>query len=91
MGDTGDKKYDDEALQRVADLVAEQIINQFKTAMESIDEIKLQVAKIPAIRDDIAELKSDMKAVKHAIKETNQDLRELDARVSELETSAYHA
>lgn len=87
----GDKKYDDEALQRVADLVAEQIVSQFKTALESIDQIKLQVAKIPAMHDDITELKSDMKAVKQAIKETNQDLRELDARVNELEASAYHA
>jgi peptidoglycan hydrolase CwlO-like protein len=83
--------YDDKALRRVADLVAEQITSQFKTALESLDEIKLQVAKIPAIQDDIAELKSDMKAVKQAIKETNQDLRELDERVTELETAAYHA
>ena len=87
----GDKKYDDEALQRMADLVAEQIVSQFKTAIESIDEIKLQVAKIPAIHDDVAELVSDMRAVKQAIKETNQDLRELDERVTQLETSAYHA
>lgn len=84
-------KYDDEALQRVADLVAEQIVSQFKTAMESIDEIKLRVAKIPAIHDDVAELVSDMRAVKQAIKETNQDLRELDERVTQLEASAYHA
>jgi uncharacterized coiled-coil DUF342 family protein len=83
--------YDDEALRRVADLVAEQIVSQFKIAMESIDEIKLQVAKIPAIHDDVAELVSDMRAVKQAIKETNQDLRELDERVTQLEASAYHA
>ncbi len=86
----GDKKYDDEALQRMADLVAEQIISQFKTASESIDQIKLQVAKIPAIHDDITELKSDMKAVKQAIKDTNQDLRELEHRVDRLE-AAYSA
>lgn len=83
--------YDDEALQRVADLVAEQIVSQFKTALESIDQIKLQVAKIPAIQDDLHELKNDMKAVKQAIKDTNADLRELDARVTRLETSAYGA
>lgn len=82
--------YDDEALQRVAELVAEQITSQLKTASESIDEIKLQVSKIPAIHDDVAELVSDMRAVKQAIKETNDDLRELDARVSQLE-AAYPA
>ena len=87
----GDKKYDDEALQRVAELVAEQITSQFKTAIESIDEIKRQVAKIPTIHDDVAELKSDMKAVKQAIKETNEDLRELEDRVIQLETAGYHA
>jgi len=86
----GDKKYDDEALQRMADLVAEQIISQFKTANESIEEIKQQVAKIPAIHDDTTNLKNDMKAVKLAIKETNQDLRELEHRVDRLE-AAYSA
>jgi predicted nucleic acid-binding Zn-ribbon protein len=86
----GDKKYDDEALQHVADLVAEQIVSQFKTATESIEEIKLQMAKIPAIHDDTTDLKNDMKAVKLAIKETNQDLRELEHRVDRLE-AAYSA
>lgn len=83
--------YDEEALGRVAELVAEQIASQFKTALESIDQIKLQVAKIPAIQDDLHELKNDMKAVKQAIKDTNADLRELDRRVTELETASYHA
>ncbi len=87
----GDKKYDDEALQRVAELVAEQVSSQLKTALESLDEIKFQVARIPSIYDDLTELKNDMKAVKQAIKETNKDLRELDARVTDLETAAYHA
>jgi uncharacterized coiled-coil DUF342 family protein len=86
-----DGRDDNEAVRRIADLVAEQISSQLKTALEAIDEIKLQVSKIPAIQDDIAELKSDMKAVKQAIKHTNLDLRELDQRVSQLETSAYHA
>lgn len=88
MSDRGDNN---EAVHRVADLVAEQINSQLKTALEALDQIKLQVSKIPAIQDDIAELKSDMKAVKQAIKETNLDLRELDHRVSQLETSTYHA
>lgn len=86
----GDKKYDEEALQRVADLVADRLISQFKTANESIDQIKLQVAKIPAIHDDITDLKNDMRAVKQAIKETNEDLRELEHRVDRLE-AAYSA
>jgi uncharacterized coiled-coil DUF342 family protein len=84
-------KYDDETLARLAELVGEQIASQFKTALESVDEIKKQVAKIPTIHDDVAELVSDMRAVKQAIKETNADLRELDQRVQELEASAYHA
>lgn len=81
----------DDAVRRVAELVAEQVSGQLKTAQEALDEIKLQVAKIPAIQDDLNELKSDMRAVKQAIKDTNLDLRELEARVSRLETSAYHA
>lgn len=87
----GDGKYDDDDLARLAALVSEQIISQFRTAFESIDEIKLQVSKIPAIQDDVAELKSHMKAVKQAVKDTNADLQELDRRVGELEASAYHA
>ena len=83
----GDKKYDDEALQRMAELVAEQITSQFQTAMESIEDIKQQVAKIPAVHDDTTSLKNDMKAVKHAIKKTNQDLRELERRVDRLEAA----
>jgi|GEM_PF-3569006 len=81
----------DDTARRVAELVAEQVSGQLKTAQEALDEIKLQVAKIPAIQDDLNELKSDMKAVKQAIKDTNLDLRELETRVSRLETSAYHA
>lgn len=84
-------EYDDEALQRVADLVAEQIVSQFKTALEAIEQIKHQTDSIPAIQNDIDELKNDMKAVKQAIKETNEDLRGLDTRVEQLETSVYHA
>jgi peptidoglycan hydrolase CwlO-like protein len=83
----GDKKYDEDALQHMADLVAEQIISQFKTATESIEEIKFQVAKIPAVHDDTTDLKNDMKAVKQAIKETNEDLRELEHRVNRLEAA----
>jgi septal ring factor EnvC (AmiA/AmiB activator) len=82
---------DNDAVRRIADLVAEQLSGQLKVALEALDEIKRQTAKMPAVQDDIAELKSDMKAVKQAIKETNTDLRELDSRVSRLETSAYHA
>lgn len=87
MSDGGDN----EAARRIAGLVAEQIGDQLKTAIEAIDEIKRQVGKIPALHDDIAELKSDMKAVKQAIKETNLDLRDIEQRVNRLETSAYHA
>ncbi|HVV25916.1 MAG TPA: hypothetical protein VHC21_02705 [Candidatus Saccharimonadales bacterium] len=81
----------DDAARRVAELVAEQLSGQLKTAQEAIDEIKFQVGKIPAMQDDLNELKNDMKAVKQAIKDTNLDLRELESRVSQLETSAYHA
>lgn len=88
MSDGGDNN---QAARRAADLVAEQINSQLKTALEALDQIKLQVSKIPAMQDDLAELKSDMRAVKQAIKETNLDLRELDQRVTQLETSAYHA
>jgi uncharacterized coiled-coil DUF342 family protein len=87
MSDGGDN----ESARYIAGLVSEQIGEQLKTAIEAIDEIKRQVAKIPALHDDIAELKSDMKAVKQAIKETNLDLRDAEQRVSQLETSAYHA
>lgn len=78
-------------VRRVAALVAAQINNQLKMAVEALDEIKLQVAKIPAIHDDTAELVSDMRAVKEAIKETNLDMQALEERVSRLETAAYHA
>ncbi len=46
--------------------------------MESLDAISLQVAKIPKMEKDIAELKSDMKTVKFAVKETNRELHEMN-------------
>jgi uncharacterized coiled-coil DUF342 family protein len=84
-------KYDDDDLMRIAELVAEQMISQIKTELESIDEIKKRVSGIPEMQDDITELKSDVKAVKHAVKDTNTDLRKLDHRVTQLETSDYNA
>jgi uncharacterized coiled-coil DUF342 family protein len=88
MSEGGD---DNDAVRRVAELVAEQVNSQLKTALEALDEIKRQVGKLPAIHDDVTDLKNDMKAVKQAIKETNADLHELENRVEQLETSAYHA
>jgi len=71
--------------------MAEDIKNEFRAGFEAIEEIKQQVAKIPTLRDDVAELSDDMKAVKAALRETNSDIHTHEHRLTRLENNAYHA
>lgn len=46
------------------------------------------VKHIPVMREDISELKQDVKIIKAAVKETNKDLSDLDNRVPILEKTS---
>lgn len=83
------KKYDDDDIARFGRIIADEIKSEFRLGFESLDFIKAQVSHIPAMRDDIAELKADMKTVKQAIRATNRDFKGTNLRVTKLETIAH--
>ena len=73
-----DKIYDGDDIQRLGGVIAEQIIHEFKTGFEAIEEIKRQVGKIPQIQEDVGNPKRSMRVITTAVKDTNKDLRSLD-------------
>jgi hypothetical protein len=83
------KRYDDNDLQRFGQIIAEQISSEFKTGFEAIEVMSRQVKRIPVIEQDIAELKSDMKAIRVAVTATNKDQHKLERRISRLESIAH--
>ena len=87
----GVKRYDDGDLQRLGWVIGEHIVDRFKLGFEAIDQIKLQVNKIPGMEADLAELKSDMKVVKHVLKATDKDLQSHNKRITKLEKAVFHA
>lgn len=69
-------------------VLLEEIIGQIKALAEITLDTRKLVEPIPQIQEDIAELKADMKTVKHAVTDTNKDLRLVERRVTKLEESA---
>lgn len=53
--------------------------------VDAMKGMQTQVKHIPTIRYDVSELKRDVKVIKTAVKDTNNDLRNLDKRVTVLE------
>lgn len=74
--------------ERYTNLILEEMRGQTQTILEIVLSMQPQVAKIPAMEENIAELKADMKIVKQAVAETNKDLKLLERRVTNLEKSA---
>jgi predicted nucleic acid-binding Zn-ribbon protein len=71
-----------------ARLILEHVDSQFDRINEALKEIQKQVAKIPSMTEEIAEVRDDMRAVKAAIAATNEDVQDHERRLSKLETSA---
>ena len=74
--------------ERYTNLILEEMRGQTQTILEIVLSMQPQVAKIPAMEENIAELIADMKIVKQAVAETNKDLKLLERRVTNLEKSA---
>lgn len=53
--------------------------------VDAIKGMQDHVKHMPVIREDISELKQDVKVIKNVVKETNKDLRNLGKRVTVLE------
>lgn len=70
-----------------ARLILEHVDSQFDRINEALKEIQKQVAEIPSMTEEIADLRDDMRAVKAAIAATNEDVQDHDKRLTRLETS----
>ncbi len=69
-------------------VLLEEIRSQMQAVLEIAIDTRKKVSVLPTMQEDIAELKEDVKTIKHAVKETNQDLRLLKRRVTRLEQKA---
>lgn len=74
-------KRDDEVVKQLAGIMAEQFDDQLARIVENIDG-RIEHHLKP-IKEDITELKTDVKAVKAAVKDTNHDLSQLNFRVDD--------
>lgn len=89
------EKTGDDRLVKLADLISKRFESEFEAFVEQVDEQNevlqnnlsaLLDKRLKPVEGDIAQIKSDMKAVKAAIKETNRDIQLLETRVERLET-----
>lgn len=68
-------------------VVMEEIRSQNKAVLESVAQMK-ETMKTLATKDELAEVKSDVKAIKATIKFTNKDLQDHENRITLLEQAA---
>ena len=69
-----------------ATILLEEIRDQNKAILEGLREVPKRV-EFNELKQDVAELKQDMKVVKAAVQATNRDLAALDQRVTRLEAA----
>ncbi len=70
-------------------VILEDIRDQNRLVLEAVGDMQRHVAHIPQMRDDIAELKSDMKVVKAVLKDTNRQVHSHERRISALEIAVF--
>jgi septal ring factor EnvC (AmiA/AmiB activator) len=69
-----------------ATILLEDIRDQNKAILEGLREVPKRV-EFNELKQDVAELKQDMKVVKAAVQATNRDLAALDQQVTRLEAA----
>jgi len=69
-------------------VLLEEMHDQIRVIHEITVANQPQINKIAGMEQDIKELKADVKTIKHAVKDTNTDLRLLERRVTNLENAA---
>ncbi len=68
-------------------VLLEDIRDQNKAVLEAVGDMQKQVAELPAIREDIGELKDDMKVVKAAVTDRSRQLQDHVRRIGDLEAA----
>lgn len=69
-------------------VLVETVVDQNQRVLEAVDQMRQDIQALPALKEDVHELKQDMKVVKAAVTATNQDIKRLDQRVTRLEAAA---
>lgn len=73
---------------KYTDILLEEIRSQMGAVLEIVSSMQENVKHIPVMREDIADLKSDVAVIKAAVKDTNHDLKLIERRVDRLEHQA---
>jgi polyhydroxyalkanoate synthesis regulator phasin len=68
-------------------VILEEIRDQNKAVLEAVGDMQQKVAVLPAMQQDIAELKQEMKVVRAATTDTSRQVHDLERRVSRLEAA----
>ena len=68
-------------------VLLEEIRDQNKAVLEIVGDMKDYVAKIPALLEDVEELKQDVKIIKVAVKDMGKQLKNHERRIVRLESS----
>jgi hypothetical protein len=65
-------------------ILLDEIRDQNKAVLEAVGDMRQELKRVPK-REEFDDLKQDVKTIKTAVKATNKDLANLDARVTILE------
>ena len=73
---------------RYKGVMLEELLGQNKAILEAVGDMQRHVADIPQMKEDIGELKSDMKIVKAAVTANSRDIHDHEHRITILEAGA---
>lgn len=68
-------------------VLLEEIKSQNKAVLEAVADMQRNVAELPAIKEDIGELKQDMKIIKAAVTDLSHQVHDHEHRISRLEAA----
>lgn len=75
--------------ERYTQILLEEIRDQNRALLEGQASLLGLPFKVDKIEEDVAELKSDMKVVKAAVRATNDDVRDHEHRINRLEKHTF--
>lgn len=82
-----DKKYNDEDLKRVAGFITKSIEDKLDIFLENIDSL-LEEKVRPIIKEELVDIKQDMKTIKAAVTHTSKQTHNHERRLSAIEARA---